>query len=155
TVTLDAPAPAGGVTIHLESSDPGLLLLASGSSTAGSAAIDVFVGGGAGGAGFYVAGMEGRTGTATITATAAGFDAAANSIEVAPAAVVGLALRATRTAAGAEDPFIAAVGALTARGTYLYAARAGRAGGVPLTSDITNSDATVAQLVTARGAAQA
>lgn len=155
TVTLDAPAPAGGVTIHLESSDPGLLLLASGASTAGSAAIDVFVGGGAGGAGFYVAGMEGRTGAATITATAAGYDAAANSVEVAPAAVVILFLEATQAAGGADDPFVAAVGALNASGTYLYTEQVVRAGGAPITVDITNSDATVAQLVTASGAAQA
>lgn len=155
TVTLDAPAPAGGVTIHLESSDPGLLLLAPGASTVGSDAIDLFVGGGAGGTGFYVSGMEGTTGTATITATAPGYDAASNTVEVAPVAVAILFLEGTQAEAGANDPFVVAVGALNASGTYLYTEQVVRAGGASITIDITNSDAAVGQLVTAAGAAQA
>jgi hypothetical protein len=155
TVTLDAPAPAGGVTIHLESSDPGLLLLAPGASVVGSAAIDVFVGGGSGGTGFYISGLEGMTGTATITATAQGYEGAANTVEVAPVAVVILFLETTQTAAGANDPFVAAVGALNVSGTHLYTEQVVRAGGTAITIDITNSNASVAQLVTAGGAAQA
>lgn len=155
TVTLDAPAPAGGVTIRLESSDPGLLLLAPDASTAGSAAIEVFVRGGAGGTGFYISGMEGMTGTATITATAPGYDAGSNTVEVAPVAVVILFLEGTQTATGANDPFVVAVGAINASGTYVYTEQVVRAGGTPITTDITNSDAAVAQLVTAAGAAQA
>jgi hypothetical protein len=155
TVTLDAPAPAGGVTIRLESSDPGLLLLSPGAATAGTGVIDVFVGGGAGGTGFYISGMEGRTGTATITASATGYDAAANTVEVAPPAVIILFLEATQSATGANDPFVAAVGALNVSGTHIYTEQVVRAGGTPITVDIANSDATVAQLVTAGGAAQA
>jgi hypothetical protein len=155
TVTLDAPAPAGGITIHLESSDPGLLLLAPGASTVGSGTIDVFVGGGGGGTGFYISGMEGVTGTATITATATGYDAASNTVEVAPVAVIILFLGDTQTATGANDPFVAAVGAIDVSGTHIYTEQVVRAGGTPLTIDVTNSDAAVAQLVTAGGAAQA
>lgn len=154
TVTLDAPAPAGGVTIRLESSDPGLLLLSPGASTAGTGVIDVFVGGGSGGTGFYISGMEGRTGTATITASATGYDAAANTVEVAPPAVVILFLQAAQSATGANDPFVAAVGALNVSGTHIYTEQVVRAGGTPITIDIANSDATVAQLVTAGGTAQ-
>lgn len=152
--TLDAPAPAGGLTVHLESSDPGLLLLAPNRTTVGTASIDVTIGGGSGGTGFLIAGVEGVTGTATITATAPGYDTGVGTVTVTPVGVRLLFLATSQTATGSNDPFRVAVGGINPSGTGLYTEQDVRFGGTPIVVDITNSDAAIAQLITSAGAAQ-
>jgi hypothetical protein len=149
SVTLDAPAPAGGVPIRLESSDPGLLLVAPNATTAATGAIDVVASAGSGGVVFYVAGVEGVTGTATLTATAPGYTTSAGTVTVAPVAVSILFLASTHTAGGAADPFQVQVGAVNASNTGFYAHQDVRHGGTPIVIEISNSDGAVAQLVTA------
>jgi hypothetical protein len=153
--TLGAAAPAGGITVHLESSDPGRLLLAPDVRTAATAGIDVTVGAGLGGKGFYLAGVEGATGTATITASAPGYTDAESPVIVTAVGVRIILLATTQDGAGANDPFVAQIGAIGPSGTSLFAEQDVRVGGPPIVVDLANSDAGVAQFVTAGGAAQA
>ncbi|KPJ94447.1 MAG: hypothetical protein AMJ53_05210, partial [Gammaproteobacteria bacterium SG8_11] len=59
----------GGVTVRIQSSDPSLALVSPNGDTVGTEFIDVFVPDGERNAYFIVHGMEGVTGTATLTAS--------------------------------------------------------------------------------------
>ena len=72
-VTLGGAADHGGVTVHIQSNNPGVALVAPDGTTPGSAAIDVTLPDGQTSYDFYVQGVSGKTGTAVISASQALF----------------------------------------------------------------------------------
>lgn len=148
SATLGASAH-GGVTVRIESSNPAVALVSPDASTVGSTFIDVFVPDGQISAIFRVHGVEGTTGTVTITATAAGFTNGSNTADiVVPALQITNLIENTNTGAS-DDPFRVQIGIPNSVNTALAAAQVVRPGGTgPLTVTITNSNATVGQLVT-------
>ncbi|HSW31617.1 MAG TPA: Ig-like domain-containing protein [Longimicrobiales bacterium] len=127
----------GGVTVRIQSSAPGILLVSPNASTPGTAFIDVPVAAGTTTVYYYVQGVEGTTGTATLTASAPGFtDGSATwTVETAKLAVIGLTT--TTTAAAADDPFEVRVG--IAYGTGITTQNI-RAGGSAVTATVTASN---------------
>jgi len=145
----------GGVDVHIASSDPTRVLVSPNASTPGTGAIDVHVNDGAIYAYFYVQGMEGVTGSATVTATAPGFTASSpQTVNVVQPALQIIGLSGTTTSLSPDSLFRVYVGVPNAGNTSISASQAVRAGGVALTATVTNGDATVARLTTTGGSAQ-
>ncbi|MHB1298139.1 MAG: Ig-like domain-containing protein [Gemmatimonadaceae bacterium] len=72
TVFLGAPAPAGGTVMRLTSSDAARLVLSPNAGTVGAASVDLTFAAGASSATFAYAGIEGMTGTVTLTGAVQG-----------------------------------------------------------------------------------
>lgn len=155
TVTLGAPAPAGGVSLTIQSSDANVLRIAPGAATAGSGSLVLNVPAGQTAASYYLQGIEWQTGQPTLTFSAPGYQNAASTVQVVPAAVEIVGLNTTSTSISPNDPFQLRIGAVSATNNGLYAEQEVRAGGAPIVFDVTNSDAAVGQLVTSATTGQA
>ncbi|MHB1192657.1 MAG: Ig-like domain-containing protein [Longimicrobiales bacterium] len=133
----------GGVTLWLKSSAPDILKLSPDAITAGTDSISIVVPNGTQYVYYYVQGVEGTTGTATITASAPGFtDGSATwTVESAKFDISGLLT--TTTAAAADDLFQVRVGISSGSSVT---AQSIRAGGTALTATLTSSAPTVGQL---------
>ncbi len=137
----------GGVTVHIESNDPSIARVSNALATVGTASYDVFLPNGSTSVLMYVHGMEGVTGTATITASAPGFTAANRpAVVVTPACDIS-ALLPTIDTLDPADPFSVRVGLPNAGNTAVGTPQVVRAGG-GLTATVTNSNATAGQLIT-------
>jgi hypothetical protein len=138
----------GGVTLRIQSSNPSLALVSPNASTAGTEYIDFSLADGDTFVSYYIQGVEGATGSATITATAPGFVDSSGSVTVVqPALRIG-GLNTDTTTLSSDDPFVVSVGIPNAGNANLNELQSVRAGGSPLTATITSSLATVGQLVT-------
>jgi hypothetical protein len=155
TVNLGAPAGPGGVPVTLTSSSDAVLRVSPiVASAVGTGSITLTVNAGESSASFYIHGMEGRTGTVTLTATAPGYtNGTGTAVVVAPAIEI-TGLTASMSASAANDPFEVRLGALNTAGTGLFDEQVVRPGGTPITVTVTNGTAAVADLVTTAGAAQ-
>jgi hypothetical protein len=147
---LEAPAPSGGTTVHLESLDPSQILVSSTPTTAGAPAIDLSVAAGATQTAiFYIhsaAGAPLDVGT-TLRATASGYQTGFSATLTVVTPYYRLAGLATSLAAGAQDAFQIQVGALLPESTLFETAPV--RGGDTLALTLTSSDASVADLLTA------
>ena len=143
----------GGVTVHLESSNPALMRLSVNATTAGTPSIDIPLANGEVSFNYYIHGMEGAIGDATITASAPGFVNQTGIVHVVQPAFQIESLPASTASTAASDAFHVRVGLPDASNNFVALAQAARAG-TSLTVTITNSDASVAQLVTLAGGAQ-
>jgi hypothetical protein len=152
-VSLEAPAGPGGVTVTLASSNAGVLQLSTTETAAGAASVAVTVPQGQSSATFWIQGVESTTGTATITASAAGYTNGTASVTVVPAVLELLGVPTSLPAGGADDPFQVRVGAANAAGTAIQTEQAVRAGNA-LTATVTNGNAAAARLAFAGGPAQ-
>jgi len=122
----------GGVTIAISSSNAAMTRVAPNALAPGSASIEIEV----------------ADGQATITASAAGFTAAANTTRIVAAGVRIVNLPAVTSTLAGEDPFQIQVGIPDAGHNSLPATQQARAGGGGLTATITNSNAIVGQVKT-------
>jgi hypothetical protein len=139
----------GGVTVRIESSDPGIVLVAPNGTTGGTAFIDVPLGDGQVNASYYVQGVEGTTGASTITASALGFLTGSTGIvKVVQPALRIRGLPTAKSVMDPDDPFHVQVGTPNDTGTDLATLLPVQAGSGALTVTITNSDDLVAELVT-------
>ncbi|MDH4045892.1 MAG: hypothetical protein OEW06_15695, partial [Gemmatimonadota bacterium] len=138
----------GTTTVRVESSNPAVALVAPNATTAGTAFIDIPLTAPTGSFTFYVQGVEGQTGTVTFTASAPGFTDATTTVTVRAAGQDLVGLPASTTSLSPNTAFTVRIGVLNAAGTGLSGTQPIRAGGTPLTVTVTNSQATVAQLVT-------
>lgn len=136
TVYLDVAAPAGGVTVRLESADPTTLLLSPNASTPGTAFIDVFVPAGSSYFSYYAHGLEGKTGSVGITASAPGYISEGASWSVVQPTLYIHSLSTSTTTLAADDPFAVRIG--VPYSTYA-SAQPVRAGGTPVTVTIAHS----------------
>lgn len=139
----------GGVDVVITSSDPSVLLVSPNETTPGTASITVSVADGVTLFNYYVQGLEGQTGTATVTATATGFTDGTATKEVVQPALSLYNLYSTMTTAYSDDPFRVQVGIPDAGQTYMADYQEVRAGAPSsYTATVTSSDAGVGQLVT-------
>ncbi|MEO8336153.1 MAG: Ig-like domain-containing protein, partial [bacterium] len=99
TIFLAAPAPAGGVTVTLTSSNASVLLLSdNGATTVGAGSTTLSIAAGGSSASFYTHGNTGAAGSATLSAAAPGYaTATSTSITVASAAVDIISLPTSTT----------------------------------------------------------
>lgn len=155
-VTLGAPAPAGGVTITLASSNSAILLVSDGgAATVGASTATVSVAAGATTALFYAHALEGGSGTATIAGSATNFaNSTSGTITVVPAALEILSLPAATTTLTPDIAFLVRSGASNVAGNALQVEQEARPGGGGITVTLTNSSATIGQLVTTAGPGQ-
>ncbi len=138
----------GAVTVRVTSSNPGLFLVAPNSTTPGSAFIDLSLTEPTTSINYFVQGVEGQTGTGTVTVTAPGFTDGSATVTVRGVGMDLLSVPTTTTSLSPNSAFQVRIGMLDAAGTTIASEQAIRPGGVPLTATVVNSDATVAQLVT-------
>ena len=150
----------GGVTVRVTSSDATKLLVAPNATTAGTAFVDLPVANGATDGTFYLQGVEGQLGTATVTATVTGFTSATSgTVNIVTPGYRLTSLPSSIAATGATTVFFVEVGPPTANGSDLLsqsgtgALQAVRPGGL-FTATVTNSNAVGAQLIAASGGAQ-
>lgn len=145
----------GGVTMRVQSSDPSILLIAPDASTPGTEFIDVFIANGATDVSYTIQGVEGTTGTATITASATGFISGTGEVNIVqPALRIEGLLNAIDTL-DPDDPFFVRLGTPNATNTTLQQLQEVRVGSGPLTVTINNSVGTVGELITNAGPGQA
>ena len=151
SVNLDA-TNHGGVTVHVASADPAVLLVSPDATTPGTASIDVVVPNGTGSFSYYVQGVEGATGTPAITASAPGFTTGTNTATVQQAAFELQGLPATTTTLSPDNVLYVQVGLSNSPFTSLYTVQNVRAGAPgPLTVSFTVADPAVGTLVTSAG----
>jgi hypothetical protein len=139
----------GGVTVTITSSSPGVAVVAPDASTPGTASVGIPVADGSTNFSFYVQGLEGQTGTPTITAEASGFLDAAPTVTVIQPGLDISSISTTYSASAANDPFNVRIGLPYADGSDIYELQAIRAGGTAVTATVTSSVPSVGQLVTA------
>ncbi len=145
-VTLGAPAH-GGVTVRIASSDTIRMLVAADATTAGTAFIDLFIPDGSSQATFYVQGVNGVTGTPTLTASSALFADGTLDVEVVPGVVQIYNLDTSAGVGDADDPFYVRTGYVHSNGATFRYANVSPAG--PLQVLLSSSDVAVGQLKTA------
>ena len=143
----------GGVTVHLASSNSAVLRLSTSATVAGSAAIDVPIANGQTTYDFYVQGVRGASGDATITATQALFTNGAVTITVVQPVFAIAGLTTPTTSLAADNEFYVQAGILNTTGTAVQTWQPVSAEG-PLPVTFTSSTPAVGQMATssARGA---
>lgn len=138
-----------GRTVVIRSSNPSVLLVSPSAGIAATDSIVINVAAGQTGFTYYIAGVEGATGTVNITASADGFlDGIVSKNVVAPAIQVNTNLAASGTAGVTpDDPFTVSVGIPDGALTFISQNQAVRAGQT-LNVTVASSDSTVGRLVT-------
>jgi antitoxin (DNA-binding transcriptional repressor) of toxin-antitoxin stability system len=143
----------GGVTVRIASSNPAVALVSPNATTPGTGFIDVPVANQSASANYHLQGVEGATGTVTITASAPGFTDGTSSLTIVQPAIRLENLPSATTSLSADDTFWVRTGTATAGNTNLSQILSVRAGG-SLTVTLTNSNAAVARLTTTAGFGQ-
>jgi hypothetical protein len=137
----------GGVTATITSSDPSRVRVSSGISTAGTASTTVNVPNNQTAIPYFVQGMEGTTGSATLTITTPGFPTGTHTVNVVQPGIEIIGIPATTTTLSVNDTNIyMQVGIPQAGGAFLSQTQNVRAGAAPIVATVTNSNAAVAQL---------
>ncbi|HEB90923.1 MAG TPA: hypothetical protein ENI85_15220 [Deltaproteobacteria bacterium] len=108
----------GGVTVRVESADPGLALVSADQLTPGSAAIDVFVPDGSDRFEYTVQGVADSVGTTTVTLSAPGFDSGTGTVTVGQPGILLTGLGTDHTIGG-TDAFTLLTGLVNSAGTAL------------------------------------
>ena len=137
----------GGVTVRVASSDTTRILLAPDATTAGTAFIDLFIADGQTTKGFYIQGINGVTGTITLTATNAAFVTGTTTVGLVPGAINIYNLSSSLPVTSADDQFIVRTGYINTSGNSFQYASVSPAG--PLHVLLTSSNPAVGQLKTA------
>jgi adhesin/invasin len=157
SVSLGA-AQHGGVTVHLSSDNPALLFAHS-ITDSGRATLDTNLTNGTASFSYFVQGLEGATGRATVTATITGAgagrftDGTVQDSVAAPAADI-IFLPTSISATAASVNFVVRLGIPDALGNSLSAEQALRATAATVVATVNNSNPAAAQLVTGAGAGQ-
>jgi len=138
----------GGVTVHVESSNPAVALVAPNVTTMASASIDVFVPNNTGSTFFVIAGVENATGSVNVTATAPGFIGVTRPAIIATPALDMSGLAAAMDTTDPNDPFQIRVGLPAASNASVSPMQVVRFGAPALTATVVLTNATAAQLVT-------
>lgn len=138
----------GGVTVRLQSDDPETLLVSPNTSVVGTSFIDEFVPAGQSFFYFVVHGVEGATGTPTLSASAPGFTTGNATTAVVTPAYQLSGLVSSATVFGTPDVFTVIVGVPNAAQTGMAINQAIRPGGTALTATVSSGNTTVAELIT-------
>ncbi len=112
----------GGVSVRIASNDAGRLLVSPDATTPGEPFIDLPVADGQTDVSFYLQGLEGQSGDATVNVSAPGFTPATSGVVsvVAPGVSLLRSLPDTTTALSADVPFTVSVGPALADGSDLH-----------------------------------
>ncbi|MEQ1857125.1 MAG: hypothetical protein ABL963_11665, partial [Longimicrobiales bacterium] len=137
----------GGVLVTLTSSDSTILVLAPNASTPGTRSITFNVANGSTGVVFYVQGVEGATGSATVTVSAAGFLDGSAAMNVVQPGVILVSLGTSYAAGAADQHFYAYVGYPSGSSVSAQNVRPGPG----LTVTATSSNIAAAQIATSTG----
>ena len=140
----------GGVTVHLQSTDPSRILLARNGTSLGAASIDIPVANGATAFQYFLQGTDWVDGLSTaqpvtVTATVTGFSQGTSTVNYARPSLDILNLPATSTALSANTDFLVRIGVPSANNT-LSILQARRFGAPALVVTATNSNAGVAEI---------
>jgi hypothetical protein len=138
----------GGTTVHLASSDPAQLLIAPNATTPGAATLDITLTPGTTGFSYYAQALEGVTGSAVVTATATGFTSDTAQYTLVSPAFMVQGLQTSINSLDPDDAFYVQLGYLNSTATTLQDFQAIRAGGVPVTANISVSSSLVSVLTT-------
>jgi hypothetical protein len=125
-----------------------LALVSADERTPGAPYVDVFVPNGVTYATFYVQALEDTTGTIYLTATAPGFTAGIDSIDVVQPSLRINGLLDSQDPVDPDDTFTISVGIANGSNTALSPSQKVRVGGSGLTATISNSNAAAGELVT-------
>lgn len=138
-----------GRAVTIRSSNPAVLLVAPNAGTPATDSIVINVAAGQSSFSYFIAGVEGSTGTVNITASADGFlDGVVSKNVVAPAIQVNTNLATSGTAGvTADDPFTVSVGIPDATQAFITQSQAVRAGQT-LSVTVASSEPTFGTLVT-------
>ncbi|KPJ93803.1 MAG: hypothetical protein AMJ53_06560, partial [Gammaproteobacteria bacterium SG8_11] len=142
----------GGVTVHIESSNPQLALVSPDVNTPGTAFIDVVVPDGEQFAQYTVHGVEHSPDPVIFTATSPGFADGSATVTVVQPAVTITGLTNSTTTLSANSAFRVGVGIPTANNSSIAEYQAVRAGVNPLTVTVSSLDSNVGRLVTSGAA---
>ncbi|MBX3173883.1 MAG: hypothetical protein KF709_05690 [Gemmatimonadaceae bacterium] len=139
----------GGRVLVLRSSNPAVALFQPNRTTAATDSILITISPGTSGFSYYIAGVEGATGSVTVTASTTGFLDGTTPIDVhTPAIRVNTTLVATGTAGvSIDDPFTVSIGVPNATQTDIQSLQSIRAG-QSLTVTVSSSEPTIGDLVT-------
>ena len=143
----------GGVTVRIASSDPAVALVSRTATGAGAAFVDIPVANGSTDATYFIQGVRDARGRVTVTASATGFTSQGSTLDIVAPALDIQALPSSVSATGATAVFYVRVGIANTFGTALSVTQE-VAPGAALVATLTNSVASVAQLVTTAGGAQ-
>jgi trimeric autotransporter adhesin len=149
SVSVSAPAPAGGIPVTLTADRLGVVQFAPNATTLGSDTLVVTIAAGATSAAFFVQGVEGiLADTVTITASSPGYASATGEQRVWQAVVEMPGIPSTLNTLAPDDPFTVQVGTpLSPTGTSIWASDNVRFGAPALTATIVSGTSTVGQLV--------
>jgi hypothetical protein len=138
----------GGLTVRIASSNTARLLVSPAATTAGTAFIDLVFANGETYKDFYVQGVKGGTGVATLTATSTGFTSATRDVTVVQAVIAVHSLSSSIGSGAANDPFQVRTGYTSSGGGFLYAP-VNPNGAIPVI--VRSSNVAAAQLVSGTG----
>ncbi len=141
----------GPLTVRVASSDSTRFLVAPNATTAGTPFIDVPLTNGLTAVGFVVQGVEGATGTATVTVSAPGYTTATATETIVQPSMDIIFLPTTIAATAANVAFEVRIGIPDALGNTIAQEQAIRFGGTNGVATIATSSQTAAQLVTSTG----
>ncbi len=140
----------GGTSVVIKSSAPSVAVVSPDANTAGTDSIVVFVANGNQYFYYHVQGVEGQTGTVTVTARANGFTDGSAPLNVVQSAVGLYNVPSSMSLSSGADSvaFYAQVGVPQSNLQYLSEVQNVRAGSGPLTVTVTSGAPAVAELVT-------
>lgn len=145
----------GGVTVTVKSSNPAVALVSPNSTTPGSDSIQVQVLNTNTSFSYFVQGVEGQTGSATVTASAPGFSNGSTSISIVTPGIEIQGIPTATTSLSADNPFYAQIGVPNGQNTglsYVQNVRPGVSGGGIVATFVTDTPS-VGILVDSTGAA--
>lgn len=149
SITLNAPAPAGGLPVTLTTDVAGRFLLAPNATTLGTDTLVVTVAAGTSSATFVAQALEVGMDTVVLTATAPGYTSRTSNLALWTPAVTLSALATSFTTLTADDPFVVQVGtSVTPTGNSVALGDSRRFGAPPLTVTLVSSNGEVGRLVT-------
>ncbi len=141
----------GGTTVRVASNDPSLFLIAPNATTAGSAFIDVPLANGNTGVSFVVQGLEGVTGSASVTISAPGYTNGVATETVVQPSVDIIFLPTTIASTAANVAFQVRTGTPDALGNSISQEQAIRFGGSAATATVSTTNSTAGLLVNSLG----
>ena len=138
----------GGVTVRIESLDPGVVLIAPDGATPGEAVLDVDVADGSNRANYWLQALDDVIDTVRVAVSAPGFVPDTASIYVLQPGIQIINLSGTQNTFSLDDPFQVRVGVPNAGHSYINYVQARRAGGDTLRATVTSDTPAVGVLTT-------
>ena len=149
SITLDAPAPAGGLAVRLTMSESGRFLLAPNATTLGTDTLVVTIAAGTTTGNFFAQALEVVPDTVVLTATATGFTSRTSNLFVWRPVVNLGAISTSYTTLSVDDAFSVNIGSPgSPNGNSIFSSDVRRFGAAPLVVTVVSSNGLVGRLVT-------